>query len=67
MRSEAIQRAADIEKHVFFQEMSDELIKKALARLRRARYLVGFDAAAEAQRLATQVEQSRYSSRPAQR
>src|SRR6266446_5289599 len=60
--AEAIKREADIEKHVFFEEMSDDQIEKALARIRRARYLVGFPAAEEAQVLATQVEQSRYSS-----
>jgi hypothetical protein len=60
--AEAIKRHADIEKHVFFEEMSDDRIEKALARIRRYRDLVGFSVAEEAQTLATQVEQSRYSS-----
>jgi hypothetical protein len=60
--AEAIKHEADIEKHVFFEEMSDDQIEKALARIRCARYLVGFPAVEEAQTLATQVEQSRYSS-----
>ncbi|MGB7541467.1 MAG: hypothetical protein WBM28_05560, partial [Burkholderiales bacterium] len=60
--AEAVKREADIEKHVFFEEMSDDQIEKALTRIRQARYLVGFPAAEEAQTLATQVEQTRYSS-----
>jgi hypothetical protein len=65
--AEAIKREADIEKHVFFEEMSDEQIEKALARIRRARNLFGFPAVEAAQTLATQVEQSRYSSGSAEK
>jgi hypothetical protein len=60
--AEAIKREADIEKHVFFEEISDDQIEKALSRIRRARYLVGFAVSEEAELLATQVGQSRYSS-----
>lgn len=60
--AEAIKREADIEKHVFFEAMSDQQIEKGLARIRRGRYLTGFLVADEAQTFARQVEQSRYSS-----
>lgn len=59
--AEAIKREADIEKHAFVQQMSDEEIGKALDRLRRARFLVGFSAQDEARRLAISVKASRFS------
>jgi TPR-GreAB-C-PIN type conflict system protein len=60
--TEAIRREADIEKHAFFEHISDEQIDKSLTRLRQSRYLAGFRTVDEAQALALQVERSRYSS-----
>jgi hypothetical protein len=60
--AEAVKAEADIAKHAFFEATSDEQIEKALARIRGARNLAGFPASDEAQVLATQVEQSLYSS-----
>ena len=50
--AEAIKRTVDIEKHVFFEQVSDEQIEKALARIRRGRFLVGFPTVEETQRFA---------------
>jgi hypothetical protein len=60
--AQAIKREADIEKHGFLVAVSDAQIEKELVRIRRARDLFGFPAVEEAQRLAVQVEQSKYSS-----
>jgi hypothetical protein len=60
--AEAIRAETHISKHAFFEAKSDEEIEKALARIRGARNLAGFPAVDEAQILATQVEQSLYSS-----
>ena len=60
--AEAVKAEAQIAKHAFFEATSDEQIEKALTRIRGARNLAGFPAADEAELLATQVEQSRYSS-----
>ncbi|HXJ01397.1 MAG TPA: hypothetical protein VNH44_09240 [Micropepsaceae bacterium] len=59
--AEAIEREADIQKHAFIEQMSDEQIEYALQRVRRARYLIGFPTEREARSLATNVEQSKYS------
>jgi hypothetical protein len=60
--AEAIKRNFDIEKHVFFEQKSDEEIDAALARILHGRFLVGFATADETKILAKQVEQSRFSS-----
>jgi hypothetical protein len=59
--AEAIKREEDIQKHAFVEQMSDEQIEKAIARIRRGRYLVGFPTRDEARALATQVERSKFS------
>ena len=59
---QAIQAEGHIEKHAFFEAVSDETIEKALARLSAARSLSNFPTLEQAQILASQVEQSRYSS-----
>jgi len=59
---QAIQAEGHIERHAFFEAASDETIEKALARLRAARSLGNFPTLEQAQILASQVEQSRYSS-----
>jgi hypothetical protein len=59
---QAIQAEGHIEKHAFFEAASDESIDKALARLLAARSLSNFPTLKQAQILASQVEQSRYSS-----
>jgi hypothetical protein len=59
---ENLRRQADIQKLVFFQQTSDAQIERSLDRLIKARALNGFLVLDEAEALATQVEQSKFSS-----
>lgn len=59
--AEAIKRGEELQKHAFLEQMSDEQIEAALARLRQGRFLAGFRTQDEALVLATQVERSRFS------
>lgn len=56
--AEAIKREADIQKHAFIQQMSDEQIDRALLRIRQGRLLQGFPTLDEAKSLANQIELS---------
>lgn len=58
--AEAVKREADIQKHAFVQQMSDEQIEATLRRIRQSRYLMGFPTVEETLAFATQVDQSRY-------
>lgn len=59
--AEAVRREADLQKHAFLERLSDQEIEQAVNRLRRARFLGGFDGRQEALMLASKVETSELS------
>jgi hypothetical protein len=58
---QALKEEARIERHAFFEELSDEQIDDQLRKIRQARFLAGFDAVAQAQILARHVREARLS------
>ncbi|HEY8948687.1 MAG TPA: hypothetical protein VIM56_07360 [Rhizomicrobium sp.] len=59
--SEAIKREADIQKHAFMADMSDEKIEQQLTQLRQGRHLVGYDTLSVATTFAAQVQNAKFS------